>query len=141
MKTFSSAYAGSPVPGSLEFGGSGHSGASFIPCHMPSDPCVDPTQPCLLPLSVTSGMQPQLSVLGFKLGMGLLWFCWEIPLRRLKSHQWGLLTSWKSVGSLSRHSGAGAGWPGWQFPCGSLLATMVWWGAGFARGKDQLRSH
>lgn len=91
MKTFSSAYAGSEVPGSLKFGETGPSGASFIPRHTPSKPCVNPTRPCLPPLSLTPCTQPRLSALGFKLDMGLLQFCWEIPLKWLKSQRWGLL--------------------------------------------------
>ena len=141
MKTFSSVYAGSAVPGSLEFGEGGPSGASFIPRHTPSNSCIDPTQPCLPPPPLTLCTQPWLSALGFKLGTGLLQFCREIALKRLKSQRWGLLTSQQSVGSPSCHFGAGGGQPQQWFPHRSLSAAMVWWGVGLARSKDQLRSH
>lgn len=116
MKTFSSAYAGSVAPGSLEFGESGPSGASFIPRHALSHLCIDPTLPCLPPPPLMLRAQPRLLALGFKLGTGLLHCCWEIPLKRLKSQWWGLIASQQSMGNSSCHFGAGGG--------GSALAVV-----------------
>lgn len=109
MKTFSSAYAGSVAPGSLEFGESGPSGTSFIPHHALSHLCIDPTLPCLPPPPLMLRTQPRLLALAFKLGTGLLHCCWEIPLKWLKSQWWGLTASQQSMGSPCSHFGAGGG--------------------------------
>lgn len=97
------------APGSLEFGESGPSGASFIPRHALSHLCIDPTLPCLPPPPLMLRAQPRLLALGFKLGTGLLHCCWEIPLKRLKSQWWGLIASQQSMGNSSCHFGAGGG--------------------------------